>query len=1605
MNSLNQSSREYWQEVLAADVFTRIPRWTVNPTPGDPSVSTPSAGVAEHEEPISPDLVATLRKLADVSSVSLSSVLLSAHAKVLAALSGEREVVTGYVAAEGGQPLPCRLSIEPESWRSLLLDVHRIETELVSHRVFPLDDLRRELGLTQPSFETVLDPTGTGAALAKDTVLSVGISQRGDQLVLQLRYRTEVIDASCAARIAGYYLSSLALIAANPDAEHARQSLLSAAEFDFQIEGLAGPRRELPDLRFHELFEQRVQAHPDAVAGVHGDQQWTYRELNARANRLARALLARGLRREAVVAVVTERNLDWMAAVIAIFKAGGVYLPIEPHFPSDRIATTLSRAECKLVLTERESTTTLKPAIDSLSGMEMLFVDVAYNENHSDDDLGVEIGPDQLAYIYFTSGSTGEPKGAMCEHAGMLNHLYAKIEDLGIGEGEVVTEIAPQCFDISLWQLIAGLLVGGRTLIIPQEVILDLPRFVDTIVDSKVSVMQVVPSYLDVVLSYLEEHPRELPDLKCVSVTGEALTMELAHRWFAARPSIKLANAYGLTETSDDTNHEVMDRAPDGDRMPLGPAVNNVHVYVVDPHLSPVPLGAPGEIVFSGVCVGRGYINDPERTRVAFVPDPIRQGERLYRSGDFGCWRPDRKLQFLGRRDAQVKISGHRIEIGDIENALLRVPGVDQGSVVIAERADKGKRLVAFYSSERQLEISILRDHLSLALPSYMVPSAFHWQESLPLTANGKIDRKKLTALAKELSAVEEVGQYTAPTTPTEVLLCEVLAEIMGIKQVSVDSHLFFDLGADSLIITRFCAGLRSRANLPPVSIKEVYLNPTISNLAKFIESEPTAETEPESASASDKMVPPVGTLQYLLCGVLQLLSVFVYACLIAYFTVKGYDWITDASGFVDTYGRAFLVGGAELLGISLLPIVAKWMLIGRWKTQQFRVWSLEYFRFWLVKTLVRLNPLVLFAGTPIYNFYLRALGAKIGREVLILSPQVPVCTDLLTIGDNTVISKDSYFSCYNAHNGQIQTGPVTIGKDAFVGEMTVLEIGSSLGDGAQLGHSSSLHPGQSVPRGEHRCGSPARQRTEANYREVPAASSSVLKKFVYCTFVLLNGLIIAAIFFAATAGLIETIAERAHFDELDELVAHWHWVFYVDAIIISMVLFAGSILFGLLYVITIPRLLNRAIKPDKVYPLYGFHYWVSRAIERTSNVNYLVHLFGDSSYIVPYLRSIGYDLSNDVVQTGSNFGGAVKHDNPFLVSIGRGTMVADGLSIASNDYSNTSFRASKVVIGADNFLGNQIVYPSQAKAGNNCLLASKVMVPVEGRVWEGVGILGSPCFEIPRTVKRDRDLSQADVGEDLDRKLKIKNKHNLVTIGLFLVAEWALALILVLILFVAGSFFQDHGVLMFALALMLALFVRTGYRLLMERASMSFKRLQPKQCSIYDPDFWQHERYWKLAALPNHLSGFDGTPLKSFIWRLLGVRVGKRVFDDGCYITERTMTTIGDGCTLNSGSVIQCHSQEDGGFKSDNSTIGAGCTIGVNSLVHYGVKMGDGAQLAAGAFLMKGEEVPPHTRWSGNPASQVANVRIAEAAKVTAAPPSPQATSLGTTVGGGQVR
>ncbi|MGW3244035.1 Pls/PosA family non-ribosomal peptide synthetase [Streptomyces sp. NPDC001070] len=819
---------------------------------------------------------------------------------------------------------------------------------------------------------------------------------------------------------------------------------------------------------------------------------------------------------------------------------------------------------------------------------------------------------------------------------------------------------------------------------------------------------------------------------------------------------------------------------------------------------------------------------------------------------------------------------------------------------------------------------------------------------------------------------------YAAPADGTERILAEILSDVVHADRVSVDSHFFTELGADSMVMAHFCARVRKQQDLPSVSMKDIYRHPTIRSLATAMADAPPAAQAPAAAlpladapvAEPIAVAAPRGTPRYALCGALQLLFFVGYSYLAALIVTRGAEWISAASGPLDTYLRSVEFGGAAFTGVCVLPIAGKWLLVGRWKPQEIRIWSLAYFRFWCVRTLIRANPMVLFVGSPLYVLYLRALGARIGRGVAIFSKHVPVCADLLTIGDGTVIRKDSYFSCYRGHSAAIQTGPVTLGKDVLIGEVTVLDIGTSMDDGAQLGHASSLHTGQAVPAGERWHGSPA-QPGAADYRVVAPAPCGMRRRITYC---LMQLLILLGVWIPlAVGGVAILLAVVPRLDVLLEPgpVALTTWTFYADALAASFVLFCGAVLLGLLLVATVPRVLHLFVKPDTVHPLYGFRYGIHRSIGFLTNRKFFRVLFGDSSGIVHYLRAIGYDLS-PVEQTGSNFGTEVKHENPFLSKVGSGTMVADGLSIMNADYSSTSFRVTRTAIGPHNFLGNHIAYPSQGRTGDNCLLATKVMVPMEGPVRENVGLLGSPSFEIPRTVDRDSKFDHLKNGDEFRRRLSAKNRHNAATAALHLLLQWTLLFAVALIASCAADLYPSYGVWAVALANVATLVFTVTYIVLGERIVTRFRGLRPLYCSIYDPDFWRHERYWKVTAATEYLNVLNGTPFKNVVWRLLGVRIGRRVFDDGLFLPERSLAAIGDDCTLNAGTVIQSHSQEDGAFKSDHSALGAGCTLGVGALVHYGVTVGEGAVIAPDAFVMKGEELPRHARWGGNPAREM---------------------------------
>jgi len=806
----------------------------------------------------------------------------------------------------------------------------------------------------------------------------------------------------------------------------------------------------------------------------------------------------------------------------------------------------------------------------------------------------------------------------------------------------------------------------------------------------------------------------------------------------------------------------------------------------------------------------------------------------------------------------------------------------------------------------------------------------------------------------------------TEAMTRAERTLAEVLADVLRVDHLSADSHFFDELGADSLVMAKFCARVRKRGDLPSVSMQDIYRHPTIRSLAAAL-----ADVVPRPpVSAAIEAATPTSAREYILCAALQALFFLAYSYAAVVAITEGYNWVSAGSSAFGIYLRLIVASGSAFLVVCAIPIAAKWVLVGRWKAQQIRLWSLAYVRFWIVKTLIRSSPAArLFIGTPLYTLYLRTLGAKIGSGVVILSRRVPVCTDLLTIGAGTVIRKEAIFNGYRAQSGRIETGPVTLGRDVFVGERGVLDINSSMGDGAQLGHASALHGGQAVPAGERWHGCPA-QRTDVNYVRVAPARCGTLRRAAYGVAAVLVVLLFylplvegtASLAIDVAAALAGALAPTAHADALRELL--------VEAAILSLVLFFGLALIGLLLAVAVSRVLNPFIKPDTVYPLYGLHDAAHRAIARIGRMRFFTFLFGDSSYIVDYLQWLGYHLV-PVEQTGSNFGSEVMHANPSLSAVGTGTMVADGLILVNDEVSSSSFRVSRAAIGPRNFVGNDVVYPAGGRTGDNVLLGTKVMVPLDGKMREGTGLLGAPCFEIPRTVERDTQFDYLRTGEALRRGLAAKNRYNLRTIGLFLFTRWV-SVFLFALLYLAGLELYDvlpHVVsaVLFALSVV----ITAVYFSLVHRCIEALRPLRPTICSIYHPDFWLAERLWKVHPI-HYLHAFDGTPFKNVLWRLMGVRIGRRVFDDGAHISDPSLTAIGDEAVLNYRSKIQCHSQEDGTFKCDRTTIGAGCTLGVGAFVLYGVTMGDGAVLATDSFLMKGEEVPAHVRWGGNPAKEM---------------------------------
>lgn len=753
------------------------------------------------------------------------------------------------------------LRIQPDdnmTFKDLLLEVRQIVSGANENRNYPYDILLRDLQLNDTGDESPLFDIGILVENIQDKRyfrrlkpnMTVSFRRAQDRGELELEYNSHLYEPGTIKRLLSHFKILLEEAVFHVDSKLWELSILAPEEKRRILHEFNNTKKDIErDMCYHQLFEERAAGVPDHTAVISSDGRMTYRELNEEANPIASFLIEQGVKANDIVAIYMKRGLKMLASIIGIFKAGGAYLALDVDYPEERIVNILEDSEVKILITEKENLALVDGIKHRLSFLQTTLC-LDHNEKSGvtlNRDPGINPGitasTDSLAYIIYTSGTTGKPKGVMIHQLGMLNHIYANVDFLSITSSDVIAQTASPCFDISVWQFLAAPLLGGITFIIDREQIVDPLRLFEILQEGKITILEVVPSLMSAFLAMIEpQRYKDLDHLRWMIPTGEALSVALAREWYANYPGIKLVNAYGPAEASDDVTLWIIepDSLENQGTIPVGKPLQNLHIYIMDDHLSLCPVKLAGEICVAGIGVGKGYMKDPEKTAKSFVPNPYIEEigdddySTLYRTGDLGYFTDDGNIEFLGRKDHQVKVRGFRIELEEIENQLLDADHVKE-TVVVAKDGKGGgdKHLCAYVVPDAlsSLSVSALREHLTRNLPYYMVPSYFVLLDKIPLTPNGKIDRKALPE--PELKAED---CYVAPRNDVEEKLVRIWAEILGIEKdiISVGAN-FFELGGHSLKATVMVTKIHKELNRV-VALAEVFKTPTIEGIAAFLD-------------------------------------------------------------------------------------------------------------------------------------------------------------------------------------------------------------------------------------------------------------------------------------------------------------------------------------------------------------------------------------------------------------------------------------------------------------------------------------------------------------------------------------------------------------------------------------------------------------------------------------------------------------------------------------------------------------------------------------------------------------------------------------------------
>ncbi len=810
-----------------------------------------------------PDTLTTkIKEMARQQAVSTAVLFHIAWAQVLAQCCGRNDVVFGTVltgrlqgAFSTNRPLgmfintlPIRIKIGDVCAQQVVMDTYKNLSELLIHEQASLSLAQRCSGVdaSLPLFSTLLNYRHSHSVKTSSAdsgwngirIISGGEERTNYPITLSIddfgngfNLTSQCADSVNPAQINDYMLSALEVLTEalhlNSNLPLDTVSIIPNSERKQIIEDWNDTKITYSNNGYiHQLFEAQVKRTPDAIALKFDNQNLSYAELNTKANQLAHYLVSQGVKPDMLMGICLERSFEMVIGLLGILKAGGAYVPLDPQYPQERLTFMLNDVAPLFVLTQSK----FMALNFGISNVLCLDNDWSEIESYPDTDLSVQLHSDNLAYCIYTSGSTGKPKGVGISQAGILNRLQWMQAQYQLNSSDSVLQKTPYSFDVSVWEFFWPLITGARLVIAKPEVHKDSLALVTLIRSENITTVHFVPSMLQ---AFVETPDAEnCNSLKRVICSGEALPADLVSRFKQKLPS-QLHNLYGPTEASVDVSYWECLHSCQEMTIPIGKPIANICLYILDKHLNPVPIGASGELHIAGVGVGRGYLNRPELTAEKFIPNPFSAvGDRLYKTGDLVRYRPDGNIDYLGRIDHQVKIRGFRIELGEIEAQLLTHPHVKEAVVLAKNNQIGDKQLIAYLVEQQRdmLQIDTLKTQLKQTLPDYMVPHIFVVLEAMPISANGKLDRK----LLPEPNLTELTKQYVAPRTDTEVVLVKIWQEVLGVESIGVEDN-FFELGGHSLLATRLASRVAKQfaVELP---LRNFFETTNVADLAKKID-------------------------------------------------------------------------------------------------------------------------------------------------------------------------------------------------------------------------------------------------------------------------------------------------------------------------------------------------------------------------------------------------------------------------------------------------------------------------------------------------------------------------------------------------------------------------------------------------------------------------------------------------------------------------------------------------------------------------------------------------------------------------------------------------